>query len=343
MSTTYGTRTVRVARSRHLMVLGFTASLTVACGETGTPIAPSSGPSAVMVETSSTPYDSYSADVDVAFSGATAGITSVSNPTRGIGYHVSQRLDAYGRWVSDFSLGTYRASSEASEPGDSPPRIAQVSGYYSNLNPTMRDVNGGVVPMPEQPSVELTPSTADIRPGDSATSVNVPPPPPGASFSMASNSGALLARNATAAPTMAPMSPSGGARLSSLPTLPDPDAWVDRRVVTRAAAIRNRQRLEKLAGPGKRNAKGRLEFHSVRGDREVTWEFDEELGAVAEYSVSEAGVLRARTVNTYDRQPNGIAILTRVVTALMRQGDPSQSLVATINYRNVAATSQGGH
>lgn len=297
------------------------AVLVIGCNDrqvVATSPAPPTAPGAMLIDPVVTPISTFDADVNITFTGASPAMASEPNPTRGIGYHVTERLDTYGRWVSDFSLGTYRATSEATDPGDNPPRIGRITGYYSNLNPAFTDVVGAAVPMEAPPTPDVVAPSPDVAPADPAPTPTMPPPPPGSSFSLT--------------PSAQPAT-----RVSSVSAVADieANAWLDKYVVSSRGAERTKRRLERFAGAGVRDAGGKLRFKVTKAEREIELVFDDLSGAVTEVTMREGGVLRARTINSYERRPEGLSVLTRAVTTLNRASDPTHPLVAEIDYANI--------
>ena len=282
--------------------------LVAACNETtpprSVPVEPVRSAASVVIDPETNDWDAFDADVNISFYGQSAGVSSLPDPSRAVGYHVHRWQDGSGAWRSDFTHGNYRPEVVGGAPGDmDPPRIARAYGGGGSITPSFYDVNGNYMalehPLGEQPS-----GNGAYVPGAGAPGPQ-PPPPPSGPYLKAEGASASGVQS-TASMQLANGTPSPAVRMPNVHSR----AWVNRYIVTPKAKERIRQQLTDAAGPGRSREPGATLFAMTRGNKSVEFDLDDARGVVREMRVSVDGTVQAITRREYEEQ-NGLQILRR--------------------------------
>lgn len=270
-------------------------------------------------------WNLFDADVNLSFYGQSAG-TSLPNPSRAVGYHVHRYQDSYGAWRANYTHANYRPY-VANAPGDmDPPRIAQAYGAGAGVTPSFYDMTGAAVYL-EQPLGEQPTGNGKYGPAAGASGPQVPPPPSSTPYLRAGLSSATRRQDSVGSIV------ASATRGNNVGASPSSRVWLDRYVVTPAAAQRTRERLTAMLGPGRARANGRTRFSTTRGRHTVDIDLDDARGIVSEMRVSVDGQLQAITSREYVQDDAGHLVLAKERIVRMLPDGASRSMEAA--YSNI--------
>jgi len=256
----------------------------------------------LVADPDNAPWNTFDADVNVAFDGGGSGIHT-QKITRGFGYHIHRSRDQSGRWFTDLSAGgDYLPRVVGAEVGQQPPRIVRSVGFSRTTAPVFYNAMGARVAAKDL-TVKPRPVPAGVGP-----------------------------RQAPAPPDLAGGPSNETRNLAPIDTARD---WIDRFMVTAAGGARTRARLQQIAGTARPIGTSRSLYSITRGGLGVEIVVNDVTNLVEEVRATDRGRLRTRTTREYELQSNGLFVLRSERITRFAENEKRLPLTVEMIYRNI--------